>query len=192
MKKITLLGIVALLVFGNCSSKTYTTDPLPKLTLPDFTTEGKNTIGCIIDGNIWVPGGVVPGKNTLLSGGAGMIPLHFTFYKYRKYETYVRLPTFYVSSLMSYTNVYRTLNFSVINTSLPSIGRFPITEIYYSSEFGGGSYIDKLNPPMVNFIKFDTIARIISGRFEGVIYQDTSKTKPMKITDGRFDIRYFD
>ena len=191
MKKITLLGIVILLVYGNCTS-TYTTDPLPKLTLPDFTTEGKYTMGCIIDGNVWVPGGVIPGKNALLSGGAGIIPFNVSVSRYRKYQNYTQLATFYIGSIMSYTDVYRVFDFSVENNDLPQIGKSPITKIYYSDNYGGSyTYIDKLNPPTVDFVKFDTLSKIASGRFNGVIYRDSTKSKPSKLVDGRFDVKFY-
>jgi hypothetical protein len=192
MKKITNMCIVILLVCSSCIDKVYTTDPLPKLTLPDFTTEGKNTIGCIIDGEVWVPGGVIPGKNTLLSGGAGLIPFDVSLKRYKKHQNYTQLATFYVGSLMSYTNVYRVFNFSIEGNDFPKIGKLSITKIYYSSNGNGYyDYIDKLNPPTVDFVKFDTLSKIASGRFNGIIYRDSTKSKPIKISEGIFDVKFY-
>ena len=170
MKKITLLGIVLLLVYGNCrfeSSPPIEVAP----SLPDYSVDGRNTIGSKMNDIVWTST-----KN-----------LSSTF---KDKSSNVALPIFSIKGETSISS-YRTFNFSVEHKNLPKIGKFSMTKIsYQDTNLGQYLFIDKLNPPIVDFTKFDPTTSIASGKFEGVIYMDSTKKSPLKISEGRFDVKY--
>jgi hypothetical protein len=45
-------------------------------------------------------------------------------------------------------------------------------------------------PGTVTITRFDTLARVVSGTFEGSIYDVSNKVGPLLITQGRFDVNY--
>ena len=170
MKKYLLIGITILLMSGNCKNcESPVIEPSPSL--PDYSVDGRNTIGSKMNDIVWVSTANLSSKFTDKSSN-------------------VAVPIFSIKGETSISS-YRTLNFSVEHKDLPKIGKFSMTKIsYQDTNLGQYLFIDKMNPPIVDFTKFDPTTSIASGKFEGVIYTDSTKKSPLKISEGRFDVKY--
>jgi len=158
--------------------------------LPPLTFEGKNTIGCKINGTPWMPKGINAGGvfANPTSGGYYIDPFFFagihiwlrTNSGDGSIELFVRnynssgylLPGRY--SLNKNTGDVR---FGV--GQIHSYGKYINNEEYFS---------DSLHNGWIEILKSDSINKIISGRFEFVAYNNTNGLS-FNITDGRFDYK---
>ena len=181
MKKITLLGIVALLVFGNCSYKA-TVEPAAPV-LPDISYEGKNIFGCMANGQVWQNAGTTQGpysstiQNTIFS----------LFYIYQKKDN----ANLTLKGRMTYANSDQNFEFTILNKELPKTGAYQVKICQFNDLLKRIDYIsvDSLKPFYVNIIKFDTTNKIVSGTFDGTLFTQFTKEK-MLISKGRFDVKY--
>jgi hypothetical protein len=186
MKKHTTYSAILIaswLFIGASCKKDKTNDGLPPLTF-----EGKNTIGCIINGIPWIPKGIYnPGTGIQypVSGG------------------YYRDPFFPGTHILIQTNSpdgYIQLFWRnyVGNNSIPT-GKYYFNKTTGDIAFGNGQihsygyyhtngrnyFTDSLHTGWVEILKADTV---ISGRFEFDGY-NTSDGKVYRITEGRFDVK---
>lgn len=149
-------------------------------TLPAITQEGKNTFGCKVNGEVWIP------RVEIL---APWYTLDFQFYE---------------SDLSGFGSVScRVLtvdqdDFLVVNfgPTLFKTGSYNMTSnnytnSYFLSEHNDYSPIPKdslLNKVNVQFI--DTENNIVSGTFEFKLYNVSDPSDTIRLSEGRFDLRY--
>jgi len=160
MKKIILL-IGILLTVNSCSKKNET-ELTPLEQLPEATQIGKNTFGCLINGEAYVINNTSKqvaiyqqGKLQFGGGGISMI-----------LENALELNTNY-----DFINVGRARYYVNLN---PQLG------CHYEFE---DTYAGK-----VTFTKIDRANYIISGTFE--FSTNKGGCEDIKITNGRFDLKY--
>ena len=173
------MALIAIL----CSSLKCSKDKTnPPTTLPPITQEGKNTFGCKVNGGIWVP--------YYKCGGSGN-PCG---------ELFVDV---YPAIIQQKIPIEINMSFTKKNQDNSSTG-FQINTKQNFKLFTTGNKIDSLNIEFstssfkfyrnsnnngsFQLTKLDTLNNIISGLFETTLY--VSATDSVKITEGRFDLKF--
>lgn len=195
MKKI-LPVLFVLFCFASCEN----TDDGTKSRLPALTTEGKNTFGCKIDGQIFIP-------KKQFYGIPPFNPKLEVVYAYNEY--YFNGYYLAIRANNELLQKYITIEWTGGENPLVEGATYPISvneansmhglyehaeETVYNSE-GIGYYkshsfsTDSEYVGELEIIKLDTNKKIISGQFwfQGKEFNKDSITT---ITDGRFDINY--
>ncbi|MBC8112060.1 MAG: hypothetical protein H7Y04_13455 [Verrucomicrobia bacterium] len=147
--------------------------------LPPETQEGKRTMGCKVDGEIWLP---EYSSRPVFSGSEYSVTYDGSFYGMnlfadRKRETTVQFNVFQVSKSGTY-DLYKFI-------SQDPSGYRNITQARYQDNTGD-FLTDSLHTGKVTITKLDLQKAIISGTFYFDAYnKETGKV--VKITEGRFD-----
>jgi hypothetical protein len=158
--------------------------------LPPLTFEGKNTIGCKINGVPWVPKGIFGGGVAIYPTSGGYYgtfnsPLIHIWIKTNDASSHINL---YVWNYNSYYYVAPGKYFCNRNTSSLPFG-YGEKHTYGTYWINNKEYItDSLHTGWIEIIKSDSINKIVSGLFEFDAYNATDG-KVFKITDGRFDYK---
>lgn len=156
--------------------------------LPPLTFEGKNTIGCKINGNPWVPNGIVNGSGVTYPTSGGYFETAF-------------FPGVHILIETNSADGYIVLfcrNYSGFGYLPP--GKYPLNKNTGDIHFGTGEihnygyyhtngktyFTDSLHNGWIEILKSDSVNKIISGKFEFDAY-NYSEAKTYRITDGRFD-----
>lgn len=170
MRKILFLldsGLLLLLLMCvNCLSF----DIKPEKELPPATQEGKNTIGFLVDSEVWVP------KHSF---------------------SFPAMNGFYESgSLYLRANRGNKTQFGIDHGYITGLGTFPLTASDSAKLINAFFYIDGkgryttsfTSDGELNITKLDTLQKIISGTF----YFDAinEEGEIVEIRDGRFDLKY--
>ncbi len=171
MKKLNVYLIIILIAFlTGCERDKDST--AKKDVLPPITQEGKNTFGCKVNGEVWVPqsGFLI---NALISSYQSNV-----FILSAKRETDSIDDKLYYSAYLLQSGSY-TFNdqYQIIN---------------YRDYFGAGIQefiIDSLHTGVMNISKLDTTEGIIAGTFYFDAI-DTTTNEVVHVTDGRFDVKY--
>jgi hypothetical protein len=157
--------------------------PIDYTVLPDATQEGKNTFGCKVNGQVWVPrvpllSVTIQNKSALFSEkngkGSGIIMCNLLDGSLDDYFT-----TAFTSSFFE-PRTYKTLSDTAqfrFNPDFTRLGE-------------GFQHIDGDTSNYFTITKIDTARNFISGIFQCTLY-DSKKSKKLKITEGRFDMPYF-
>lgn len=159
--------------------------------LPLLTFEGKNTIGCYINGQPWVPKGIYDptGIQYAVPGGAyyiypvfpGIQILITTNSPDGEIELFVR--NYAGQGYIKPGNYLLNRNTGDLHFGTGQI------HSYGSWVTNNRNYItDSLHTGFIEIIKADSINKIVSGRFEFNAYNPT-ENKTITITEGRFDIK---
>lgn len=151
-------------------------------TLPEITQEGKNTFGCKVNGEVWVPRVelFVPWYTLDFQfseanlKGNGLIGCRLLTESDDDFMVVVFGPTNFKPG--AYFQNDQADNVTYSSLRLSSLG--------YHSENKDSSY----NLVNVNFI--DTESNIVSGTFQFKLYNDMNPNDTIHITEGRFDLRY--
>jgi Domain of unknown function (DUF5025) len=76
-----------------------------------------------------------------------------------------------------------------INNTYPGI--FSLQKDYINWQIAGIYYAAMSNRPFtLEITKFDTLAKICSGRFSGILYDYFGTLDSIIVTNGRFDVKY--
>jgi hypothetical protein len=172
----------------------------PPTTLPEATQTGAGTLGCKINGRVWVfwvpPFALTPEQDAFVteSTGSGV--------------TNIRARIWSADTSLDQKLVYQDIGFSFFNPNFESIilnkagnGVISSDEFIFSLlinkqskwYFPDTSSFSMNNELVVDFI--DTELNIISGRFDMVLYRGnnytiTDRSDSLIVTDGRFDFKY--
>lgn len=164
----------------------------PTASLPPITEEGKNTFGCKINGQVWVPylrcSAFTPGETELgyiikPINSSSSLPISI-WLQAGNYANGQTLFSFQQNYSLS-DHIYATGNIIdslIINFST---GGWPIYSNYQI-------YQDQTSPRFLQISKLDTINKIISGTFAFTLYSMTGVPNTLDsvvITDGRFDLQ---
>lgn len=202
MQKLFIVSILAIaLSFSTSCSKD---NDRKAAKLPAVTTEGKNTFGCRINGEIFVP------KS---SGGFNPTPSLFVSYYYYQYpENDYKEPGFYLFLRASNDGTNRNLEINLTKSDVPLIegqtypivlkgnGQVDAEFLHYSysphPDYGNVSIYNSFEYTTTNeysgqlkIIKFDETKQILSGTFSFDAI-NTINGKSVSITEGRFDVKY--
>lgn len=153
----------------------------PELTLPAITTKGLNTVGCKIDGKVWVPysntsvpflyAGVARNNNWTFEFGAEQRErADFTLNMFEIYIKPLNKDTLFILTNDRKGNIayYRPIDTMRATT--------------YRTD-------QSLNNGYVRIIRFDSVQQIIAGTFQFTAIDSVTNIKH-EITDGRFDLRF--
>lgn len=166
-----LILIIVILTMVMCVKRT----PVPN-TLPEATQIGGNTVGCKINGEIYIP---ELRRFVLMS-----VPVSLSYPTFPDFSFWLR-----TTRIAEESEMYKdaSVNFNV--RGVDSIGK-------YNLRFGKVKYRNEeyeldstLLKGELNVTRFDTIKGIISGTFNFNAICLTNKTKKVTITDGRFDLK---
>ncbi len=171
-----LTGILFFTSLPSCS-RNDKVDPIPQL--PPITLEGKNTFGCKVNGEVWLPykplGDVFTG------------PLLSYYYNDKR--------GLYIGAQANRISHYEWMQ---VNAICPDTGTFQIiinsTEnIVFTTNKSGTYYNYELSDSnsfnLIRILKLDTLKFVIAGTFQFTAY-DPIKKDSVYITEGRFDIKY--
>jgi hypothetical protein len=185
MRILSHIFLLSLLLSGNSCKKNNNDDELPPLTF-----EGKNTIGCKINGEVWVPKGITNGGSITYPTSGGYFETAFFPGVHILIETsssdgYIEL------FCRNYLGIgYLTPEKYILNKNTGDIhfgtGQIHNYGYYYTN--GKAYFTDSLHNGWIEILKSDSVNKIISGRFEFDAYNSTDG-KVYKITEGRFDYK---
>lgn len=176
MKKEYLILILMIVFLMSCEKEKM---PLPT-ELPPITEEGKNTFGCLIENEIYVP----EIRRTVWSiPGPQSDPIEFIFPKYPVYF-------FTVSTIRLVDKDDDQMDAEVefwVDSCVNKPGRYRFSLSVICEKGGYNSY--RIDNNSLIITKIDTINKIISGQFSAVLTDFSTYTKTINITNGRFDLK---
>ena len=164
-----------------CTSCSLFEDSHKKEELPPITQEGKNTFGCLVNGEVWLPKGKPRDFKLDLS-----------------YD-----PTYKNGSFSLAANQYNDsgLSQSIVigGSNLSTNGSYSLDFVpksnyagYFTDYLKGCDYFDKsqdfYRTGMLTISQLDLVKHIISGTFEFTVYQSNCDT--LKVSQGRFDMKF--
>jgi len=153
--------------------------------MPPETQSGKNTFGCLIDGKLFVGGCCAP------FGPVGPISVG-----YQKVSDKLFISVFGKISITSISNRATQVGMVINSPHQNTIQKLSIASYNPADIISGCWNFTAVNDGMCTITKFDTINKIVSGRFEFVgICADNSffvvdSTIMKQITQGRFDLKF--
>ncbi|MCC3158871.1 hypothetical protein LJ737_16630 [Hymenobacter sp. 15J16-1T3B] len=176
------------------------------LLLPPASRRGANTIGCRFNGEVWrdfLP--VFEGGRCQQRGAAGVLDWEWNP------ATRRRFLTLQVAANMRVGNQLRSLHLILPGVRGPGVyvlgpdtagphanngpmlklgGYQPAADNEDRNEYT--SYVSAERPrTRVTITRFDTVARVISGTFEGYLRNPADTARgPLPLREGRFDVRY--
>ena len=158
--------------------------------LPPLTFEGKNTIGCKINGSTWVPKGITNSAGQLYPTSGGYFETAFfpgvhILIATNSPDGYIELFCRNYSGRGYLSPQKYLLN---KNTGDIHFGTGQVHSYAYYHTNGKTYFTDSLHNGWIEILKSDSVNKIISGKFEFEAY-NPSDTKTYKITEGRFDYR---
>jgi len=192
MKKVIFLLLFQPFLWLFACSKNVDPRPEPKDSCPwpEITTEGLNTFGCKINDKKWVP------CVDLNGAFAGIRPIDCLLNESDGSNA------FSISLSRSvYDPAYSDTTFNALLTVWLKpgfIGQQEVPGIFDISRFGWypngiSDGYEKIDPAAQNYFRvdqIDTSNNIISGQFQITLIREKTGDK-VKITDGRFDIKYY-
>jgi hypothetical protein len=169
-------------------------DPTVKVnvwdTLPAITQEGKYTIGCLVNGKVWVPHGV-----NLMGGIKSMYFDEKKNLGSGRGDFSINYDSIDDNMSISFGPTHFNPNYYKITSDKTDPQGFSVqfisgTKFYYPDT----SVINNSN--FVEITKVDTLKNFVSGKFSFTLYQGnfykvTDHNDSIVITDGRFDMLYY-
>ncbi|WP_210518904.1 DUF6252 family protein [Hymenobacter terricola] len=160
MKKV-LFCLLVLLV----SCKKDDGNPLPKA-----TQEGKNTFGCLLDGEVFIP---TPSHNVFQP----VTPLQGYFYRR---EIGVKAYGEQGQMYLALRDAFRPGTYSLAETSTGNYGSL--------NRSSGGFYTSSTHGGLITLTRIDTVARVMAGTFEFSALDRSGGT--ISVKSGRFDVAF--
>lgn len=181
-----LLSLFLLLAACNAES------PEPEFELTPATQIGANTLSFRVNGRVWQP----YGRRCFGFGGGPCIEVPLDAYYNSKRGQFI------ITAFL--TTSKRGENFGLSCDSLFQTGIFviPPRGTKYRARSGGISYglaqqsgdptYNSFDPSRtrIEIARLDTIARVISGTFEGYLQGTIDRSQSVTISEGRFDVKY--
>ena len=181
--RFSLLLLLPLLGMKKCEREV-----APTFTLPVATQTGANTIGFVVDGRVWRNYGWLPYTAT---EGDNIRSSYMPFARFdlnagqidrNRHESFY----LYLDSLVS-AGTYQVNTNVAAGTTRRAVRTLIFSDVSEKAYYG---YSPKGTKTTVTITKLDTVEHIIAGTFEGTLAQRTDSTKQVRVTDGRFDIKY--
>ncbi len=178
----TLLVLLLPLLLAGCESwfekKQNQPKPEPEPQFPPETQEGKHTLGCLVNGQIWIPGGsprpsLVGGISAEYDGG------YFRVSAAQVNEQTDQSFAIYVKAGVDKAGIYSLSNAPEVSIKFSDSN----TKCLY-----GWDSIPQPHTGELEIIKIDTKKYFVSGRFWFTLVQPGCDT--IRVTDGRFDVKY--
>ena len=194
MKKL-LFGLCILLIFS-CRKSFDNTSEISKIVLPNYTETGANTFGFMLNNNVWTVFGKHYFNNGISSGYIDNV------FEVTPIYTGVNEVSIYAGG--RFTIVKNDTAVTDISAGFSFLPTPPFTKDYYLTTTDPSSFsivditnnkyykVDPNRPltlQLKKFEKIDTLVRIFSGRFFGVVHNEVDPNDSIIITDGRFDTK---
>ena len=161
-----LLSLTGIINVSSCRKE-------PPNEMPPETQTGANTLGCLIDGELFVGGCCAPWMHPIFSVGYYTISDKLRIGAYGKMNDQAS-GGIYIEIDTPRENVLQKFSIASYN---PSTGRCIRYEAF--------------NDGICTITKFDTIRKIVSGQFQFIGYcGGIDSTDTRQITQGRFDFKY--
>lgn len=156
--------------------------------LPPETQNGRNTFGCKVNGQVWIPSDERNDLNPYWEPNGGLFSINA-----HKAVGSDNIGTFFQS-------------FSIGITWLPGLGKYPVllsgvnnsyadpkdSWIYFNDQRlrcqYGASVPTAYVSGSIEITRYDTINNIVAGRFEGILTSPGCDT--LRVTEGRFDFKF--
>lgn len=179
--------MIFLLLLSGCKSD----DPELVFTLPPETQEGKNTIGFLINDQVWVG----YGRECTFFGNC-QESLEGNFYSTLEGNTLL-LRALQLIRRDSKPVVSQHFGISLDNIKDTGVYLIDGTRhndvVSFGDDLKGDLHVYQIDstktPFSLNITKIDTVANVVSGRFEGILYHHTNKMDSVIIREGRFDLK---
>ena len=183
-RPITLRYIIALsLIIGLCATQCRKDRPEdePEPELPPITTEGKNTFGCKVNGEVWIP------RTHWASGLSGVHTLTSSYNS--------NTGSFLINAIKKHEGIDQGMGLSANlknhgNQILlqPGSGRGLYSDISKFCSFD----TDTIHTGSLEIIKHDPEKGIVSGTFSFIGSNSDGEDceETVEITEGRFDVNY--
>jgi hypothetical protein len=163
-----------------CDGLFGTVDP-PKKTyeLPPVTTTGENTFGCYVNGKLWLPGGAWPDLSADFLNGYLIVKAFRRDFPIEENDPFESISSMNIQVM---ENAQLKSKHVLTTQTSKSFGQFSGTGNCYAL-LTDSTFTGKLE-----ILRLDSINAIVSGTFEMTFYNKGCDT--IRITDGRFDIKY--
>ena len=189
-KKITMRILIILTIFSvlGCNKS-----DIELNTLPAETQTGANTFGAVIRGQVWTTNGKYCYNQ---SGNCRENPMANYFTIDTPFNARLGLSADRIIYKGLSVKSSESFDFQFYkNFSGTGIYHLKRDDSYLNIEFRD-NWNDKYYQLLqeretfeLNITKFDTIAKIISGKFSGTLFNEFAPTDSIKINEGRFDIK---
>ncbi|SHF55583.1 hypothetical protein SAMN05444483_101578 [Salegentibacter echinorum] len=168
--------LIFLLIVGinSCSKKDDCDNPVD--CLPPLTTTGEGTIGCLIDGQVFKPGGSQWGGPT----------------QQANYNTTLE-GELYFSLIARNKDLNKSIGLSIINEEIIQGQTYILGSNQFQTNKAQYNFIDsyetnQIHVGEIGFIKFDDVNGIVSGTFWFDAVNENGEV--VEIREGRFDMNY--
>jgi hypothetical protein len=180
---LSFCGILLLLLVANIGCKK---SAPPSNILPPATQEGKNTFGCRVNGEVWVP-----------YYQCGLIDIFTKCKELHSVVTHAdstrELP-FYVDLTASREIGQGSYSSFLIGATILKTGKFDsmFSVTYFRDSVSyDPQYPISLASNAITVTRLDTVSQIISGTFHFTLYGPYGPgADSLVVTDGRFDVKY--
>jgi hypothetical protein len=193
-------NILSVLILCMCFTSCENTDDGTLSHLPDLTTEGKNTFGCKIDDQIFIPKwkwAGTPYSNPILKAVYGFDEYYHNGYHLSIMANNEILKKFIMINLEGGLN--QLVEGNIYPISVNQDNNIHAFYEYWGETIDNGNgtgniphywfSTDSTNYGELQIIKLDTENKIISGRF-WFNCKDSNSNTISHITEGRFDLQY--
>jgi len=162
--------------------------PIDYTVLPPATQEGKNTFGCLVNGEVWIPrvpifSWTIYDKALSFDESKGLGYGYGTF----------RLVDAPIADWMSLSFGFTFFEPSVFHTT-PDDSDSSLFSVLFRRG-NSGYYEPDYSVPLASntwkVTKVDTVKNFISGTFEFTLIHKTNPNDTIKFTEGRFDLLYY-
>lgn len=189
-----LLSILTLLTFASCNKDFDNSNKVNEIKLPDYSENGNTTYSFLLNDSVWTNYGHYYRNNSVIpSWRENKINNTFNFAgtpAERALQVSGRLTVVRsnvaikdLSAAFSFVPVPPFINTFLINGAYPRV--FNVIDNVQGKFYGIKSTI----PFVIQVTKFDTIGKVCSGRFNGILYNDQNLTDSVIIKDGRFNVK---
>ena len=192
MKNFLLVPLMAVAWLCACRQEPLPQDPplvpIDYTVLPPATQEGKNTFGCLVNGEVWIPR-VPIFAVTIYDKAISFDESKGLGYGYGTFTLADNL----IDDWMSLSFGFTFFEPSVFHTT-PDDSDSSLFSVLFRRG-NSGYYEPDYSVPLASntwkVTKVDTVKNFISGTFEFTLIHKTNPNDTIKFTEGRFDLLYY-
>ncbi len=173
-KSFLLLCTLTLALACSCGKDDDNAEPQGEQ-LPPITTEGANTFGCLVNGEVWLPAG----------GDSPFVGLFELDVDYNEMNNNIRIQ----AKREVDENINQTIALLALNADTLGIYTIKSGIRFYDLIKRRDYYIDTLTTRQIEILRLDTENDIVSGTFEFTAI-DPDSQDTVRVTEGRFDAHY--
>jgi hypothetical protein len=161
---------------------------LPELNLPEKSTSGRNTLGCLVNGKVWTN----YGRRCTLFGGCDEANLTAEYGRSSRGPYLIIHANYTVKKRKSVV----AQSFRIVGYNITTPGLYDLADendvnggMYFHADDRSLIYRSRTGSAFINITRLDTINQIVSGEFYGELKQFDTTLTAVRVQEGRFDIR---